>query len=124
MSFVYGKSFEQVKAMRSLSNGFFNLSNEHFLPEGPNGILVGDGRATQSPWLAVWHSIWYLLHNYFAKGLGECNKHWSDQRLFEEARRLTLACYQRVTYNEWLPIFLGKFMPQSVGRVCLMGFCF
>lgn len=75
MSFIYGQSVEQVKAMRSLSNGFFNLSYEGIMPGGPDGILAGDGRATQSTWLAIWHSIWYLLHNYFANGLGECNPH-------------------------------------------------
>lgn len=120
MNFIYGESSEKVKAMRSLRNGFFNLSYADIMPEGPNGIVAGDGRATQSTWLAIWHSIWYLLHNYFAKGLGESNTHWNDQRRFEEARRLTIACYQRIIYNEWLPLFLGKLCHNQLACIRLV----
>lgn len=107
LSIVYGQSVENVNTMRSFCGGLFNLSYGGVLPEGPNGILTGDNRATQSTYLAIWHAILYKLHNYFAIGLAKCNEHWDDQRVFEEARRLLLAYYEKTIYNEWLPVFLG-----------------
>lgn len=47
------------------------------------------------------------LHNYFADGLAAINSHWNDERLFQEARRIAIAVYQHITYNEWIPLFLG-----------------
>lgn len=34
---------------------------------------------------------------------------WSDDRLFNETRRITMAIYQHLVYDEWIPLFLGLF---------------
>lgn len=109
MSFIYGHSPEEARGMRILYGGLFNLSFGNCFPCGSNGqIKTGDVRALQSTWLALWHSICYKQHNYLAGGLAKRNPHWADQRLFEEARRLNIACYESIIFNEWLPLFLGK----------------
>lgn len=71
--------------------------------------IAGDVRATQTPQLALMHSLFYRLHNRCAKELHKINPSWNDEKLFNEARRITIAIYQSMTYNEWLPYYLGRF---------------
>jgi hypothetical protein len=49
------------------------------------------------------------LHNLIAKWLSEINWSWSDHRLYHEARRICIAIYQHIVYNEYLTIMFGTF---------------
>ncbi|CAL4062595.1 unnamed protein product, partial [Meganyctiphanes norvegica] len=49
-----------------------------------------------------------LEHNRIADALAEVNPHFDDSLLYNEARRLLIAEYNMITYNEYLPTLLGE----------------
>ena len=61
----------------------------------------------EQPNLAVLHTVWMRQHNILATQLAQLNPNWSDEIVFQEARRIVGAQMQHITYNEYLPIVLG-----------------
>ena len=53
------------------------------------------------------HTLWFREHNRLATRLSELNRRWSEEKVFQEARRILTAEWQHIIYNEWLPILLG-----------------
>lgn len=54
------------------------------------------------------------LHNYLCNELVELNPQWDDERFYQETKRLLIAMYQHVTYNEFVPILVGKLKIQTI----------
>lgn len=71
-------------------------------------ILSGDFRVNQSPPLAQWHSIFFRNHNRICELIAAQNPSWNDERLFKECRRINIAIYQHILFNEYLPLLLSK----------------
>ena len=69
---------------------------------------VGDSRGHENVFLTAIHVLWMREHNRTANALAERHPQWSDQRLYEEARKMTTAQYSKVVYEEWLPALLGS----------------
>ena len=69
---------------------------------------AGDGRLSEQPALLSLHIVFLRLHNAIATNLANLNTHWSDEKLYQEARKIVGAFIQLITYREFLPIVLGK----------------
>lgn len=67
----------------------------------------GDGRSNEQPGLTAFHTIWLRYHNKLAETLSIVNSHWSDEKIYQETRRIVGALIQHITYREFLPILLG-----------------
>lgn len=80
---------------------------------------AGDSRANEQPSLAVTHTIFMREHNRLAKELSYLNPYWDDERLYQEARRILIGQMQHITYNEWLPIVVGRQKMAEMGLLPL-----
>uniref|UniRef100_A0A182SDF7 Heme peroxidase 1 n=1 Tax=Anopheles maculatus TaxID=74869 RepID=A0A182SDF7_9DIPT len=124
LSVVYGNSLEQCNSLRTFERGQMKVEQRNgkpWLPSHPNKtatcnvkddsescFLTGDVRSNQSPHLTLIHQAFVLEHNRLAGELAELNPDWDDGVLFQQARKINIAQYQRIVYYEWLPIYLGR----------------
>ncbi|GAU98547.1 hypothetical protein RvY_09677-2 [Ramazzottius varieornatus] len=111
-------------AFRNIDTGIHNLQHKQIfkqvLPNFPNGascpfgrerdtscFLAGDERVNQQPVIAAIHMIFSRFHNLVAGELSAGNPRMSDEMVFQEARKVVIAAYQIIVYQEFLPGLLG-----------------
>lgn len=108
-SMVYGSDKATADSLRSFEGGKLRTSEGNLLPRNANGAFVaGDERSNENPALTSMHTIWMREHNRIADELATKNPSWSDEKLYQEARRTVIAEIQAITYNEFLPNLLGE----------------
>ncbi|XP_037911151.1 uncharacterized protein LOC119651583 isoform X2 [Hermetia illucens] len=71
-------------------------------------IRPGDGRSGEQPGLMAMHHVWVGEHNRIALELSDLNPHWSDEKVYQETRRIVGALFQHITYREFLPLVVGR----------------
>ena len=84
---------------------------------GPTGscALAGDLRPNEQPTLGAMHVLFLREHNRLARELKKVNPRWTDERLYQESRRILNAQWQHIIYNEWLPVVLGGTFLKNFG---------
>lgn len=122
-STIYGSSKEEAEELRTFYKGELRVQtdalNEELLPADNNDLdcrmsngfscfKSGDVRVNEHPSLVAMHTLWVRQHNRLARELSELNPHWNDEQIFQETRRIVGAQIQHITYNEFLPVILGK----------------
>ncbi len=79
-------------------------------------FVCGDVRANENPLLLAMHTLFVREHNRLCDELLEAYPNWTDEQLYQRARKLVGAYLQSITYNEWLPA-LGIDLPEYTGYV-------
>lgn len=68
-------------------------------------VQTGDFRTNENLGLAAIQTIFVRFHNFVANKLPIA---WPSRIRLEEARRICVAMYQHIVYNEYLPLLIGK----------------
>ncbi|ARA71987.1 Peroxinectin [Kaumoebavirus] len=71
---------------------------------------TGDPRANENIGLLVIHSIFLREHNRRAAELAAEHPEWNDEQLYQRARDWTIAIYQHIVFDEYLPSVLGPYV--------------
>ncbi|KAM3608924.1 uncharacterized protein V6R79_006848 [Siganus canaliculatus] len=134
-SSIYGPTSSWSDSLRSFSGGLLTSGSELNMPSQakgstfmwsaadpstgdhkPQGLYVlGNAWANENLFTAAEGIIWFRYHNYIASQLHEENPEWSDEELFQSARKTVVATFQNIAVYEWLPAYLDKQLPSYPG---------
>jgi len=127
-SMVYGSDTLRARALRAIDgSGRLKMTSDGMLPLNnltsfPNGVLAnenkgqfpndqlpvaGDVRAAEFPGLTALHTLLAREHNRKADEIKAAHANWSDELIYQTARKWVSAIIQNITYQEYLPTLLG-----------------
>ncbi|XP_055618137.1 chorion peroxidase [Toxorhynchites rutilus septentrionalis] len=119
-STVYGSSSELAASLRTFNKGQLRSTfpvGIEMLPFNRNPAVcepwarvcfeAGDDRVNQIVSLVQVQNLFLREHNRIAGILTNVNPHWSDEKVYQEARKIVVAEIQKILYNEYLPIIVG-----------------
>nr|CAD7425231.1 unnamed protein product [Timema monikensis] len=113
-SFVYGSDVCEMGALRTSSGGQMNVTQvsgrgRPLLPEirthpecksrSKVCFRGGDARASEQPGLTALHTFYLREHNRLATALAAMNPHWSDEKLYQTARRILSSVNQHYSHT-------------------------
>jgi hypothetical protein len=131
LSQVYGSTAAIADALRTHVGGLMKTSpgnmlpydnSTYFTPEQLSIIhmandsgaahtedlyVAGDVRANENVELTALQTLFVRNHNLIAGELDLEHPGWSDEQLYQEARKLNIAEYQEITYQAYLHDLLG-----------------
>jgi len=133
-SSFYGDNQERSEWLRTYVHGKLKTSDGNLLPYNtitgqfdsdldPNAphmedelglsvkhFIAGDVRGNENPLLMSLHTIFIREHNRICDELRVVHLNWRDERLYQEARKRTVAILNSIIYEEWLPT-MGIHLP-------------
>jgi len=134
---VYGSDATRAAALREFVGGRLRTSTGNLLPFNTTGLanandahvvaddqlfLAGDVRANENPELIALQTLFLREHNRIATEAAAKNPHWTDEQLYQHARRMVISEIQEITYNEFLPAILGANTPATVALQSYRGY--
>jgi peroxidase len=135
---IYGTSKSRNDRLRTFKDGKLKISEEKFLPwntisgefndkvDNSLGEIIdethsneklffaGDERINDNPLLISLHTVFVREHNRLCDDYKILNPDFSDEEIFQKARRKLIAYLQVITFNEWLPV-QGIILPTYSG---------
>ncbi len=106
---IYGSDAQTAASLRTFSGGRLRTSEGNLLPLDASGsmFLAGDVRANENVDLTAMHTLFVREHNRLADQFAAQHSDWTDEQLYQAARRIVIGELQAITYNEFLPALLG-----------------
>ncbi|WP_411819306.1 peroxidase family protein [Hyphococcus formosus] len=121
-SMIYGNEEERAEALRTHRHGKLRTSAGDLLPFNKDNLpnangaapdptklfIAGDVRANEQVGLTVMHTLFVREHNRWADIIRNRRPWYSDEDIYQAARRMVIAEIQVITYEEFLPALIGK----------------
>ena len=76
--------------------------------QGNQKMYFGDKRGDVHPVFTVLTTIFIRNHNRIASDLSKKFPSWTDETIYQEARKFNIAIYQNIVYTQFLDALLGK----------------
>jgi len=108
---VYGETATLASSLREKRGGRMLDGGINMLPRLTNTsdlFLTGDIRGNENPELCSLQILFVREHNRVAAQIAAANPTFSDEELYQRARRYVISLLQKVTYSEFLPAVLGS----------------
>lgn len=126
LSAVYGPDINRLRFMRTLQDGLMKTSKGDMLPLNEWGLvngpastnqffLAGDHRCNENPTLTALHTIFVREHNLLAKELKKIFPSFNDEKLFQYAKIVNTAQFQKISFEEFYPSMTGKNLQRYTG---------
>ncbi|XP_033120692.1 dual oxidase-like isoform X2 [Anneissia japonica] len=91
-------------------------ASNHTLKNAERFFKLGNPRGNENPFLLTFGILLFRYHNHWANFFESSEPNWNDEKIFNEARKWTIAIYQNIVLYEWLPAFLNlREIPQYTG---------
>ena len=124
---VYGSDQTRADWLRTFNQGKMKTSNGGLLPfntvtsefgdqidpntpamddavgVSPNIFVAGDARANENILLASFHTLFVREHNRLCNEIFLANPTWTDEQIYQKARKIVGGLINAVIYEEWLP---------------------
>ncbi|CAI9737761.1 peroxidase [Octopus vulgaris] len=117
---VYGSDLTRQTTLRTMTGGLMRStptddldllpqSNTTFClaSEGNLCFIGGDNRVNVQPMMMSQHTLFLREHNRIANALSTGHPDWTDEVVFQEARKIVISEMQHIAYDEYLPKVLG-----------------
>jgi hypothetical protein len=107
--------------LTTISNEEGGIANDAQQVPSSQLFVAGDKRVNENIELSSLQTLFLRNHNLIASQLATQNPanfgfaSWTDENLFQEARRLNIAEYEMATYQGYLPSILGPHAPSVSG---------
>lgn len=119
---VYGSDDARASALREHVGGRMLVGSGDMLPFNTMGLLnaggpsatlrvAGDIRCNEQTGLAAMHTIFVREHNRWAGIMEAAHPDWTDEQIYQKARKMVSGEIEAITYNTWLPALLGSQAP-------------
>jgi hypothetical protein len=103
--------------LAAINQSLGGMQNEGPLPTSQL-FVTGDIRGNENVELTALQTLFVRNHNRIAGELQQEHPAWSDEQLYQEARKINIAQYQSIIYNEWIPAVFGQnALPTYTGYV-------
>lgn len=113
---IYGSSDEDSMGLRTKEQGKMTLTSGDLLMMDGNGSFIsGDERANENPNLIALHTLFTREHNSICDQVLRAFPKYSDEKVYQLARKIVAAEFQAIVYHEFLPAVMGRRLPRYRG---------